>query len=133
MGFVIRSHKPIALIERMIEVIKYAANQCSRQAPSVVWLHFVGMVENDFIELAQFSSDGTGRGLNAIVANALHPDASPTDRTHIQRIRFSADPKTLTHHPALRPDLLIGRAVSAGGVVYDVPNPYSRFAVTGDL
>jgi hypothetical protein len=133
MGLVIRPHKPTALNDRVIEIIKEAANQCSRQTPSVVWLHFVGMVENDFIELAQFSSDGTGRGLNAIVANALHPDASPTDRTHVQRVRFSADPKTLTHRPALRPDLLISRAVSANGVVYDVPNPYSRFAVTGDL
>ena len=132
-GLVVRPHKPPALNSRVVSVIKEAADQCSGDHPCVVWLHFVGMAEGFFLELAQFSSDGSGRGLNVTVANALHPDASSTDRTHVVKVRFSADPDSLTSHPALRPDLLIGHAVSAGGLLYDVPNPYCRFKVEHSL
>ncbi len=126
-GLVVRPHKPSTLSSRVVQVIKDAADQCSGDRPCVVWLHFVGMAEAHFLELAQFSSDGSGRGLNVVVANTVHPRASSTDRTHVAMVRFSADPASLSSHLAVRPDRLLGQAVSAGGSVYDVPNPYCRF------
>jgi hypothetical protein len=125
-GLVLRPHKPTTLSQRVIKIIKEAADQCSRQNPCIVWLHFVGLAERDFVALAEFSSDGKGAGLNALVANALHPDASSSDRTHVERIRFSASPDALSRHPAFDSNLLLSQAVSVGGTTYDVPNPYCR-------
>lgn len=125
-GLVLRPHKPTTLSQRVIKIIKEAADQCSRQNPCIVWLHFVGLAERDFVALAEFSSDGKGAGLNALVANALHPDASSTDRTHVERIRFSASPDALSRHPAFDSNLLLSQAVSVGGTTYDVPNPYCQ-------
>jgi len=127
LGLILRPHKPAALIDRLVAVIKEGADQCPHGASSVVWLHFVGLAEAQFLAAAEFSMEGKGAGLNAVVANALHPSASTTDRTHIQSIRFSADSTDLSQHPALGPNLLVARAVSTGGAIYDVPNPYCRF------
>jgi hypothetical protein len=133
LGLTVVPHKPTTLSERVGDVLKTGADQCSRINPAVVWLHFVGMSEAVFVELARHSSDGRGRGLNVVVANAFHPDASSTNRTHVQRVRFSGDPDGLSRHLAFRPDRLLAPSVSAGGQLYDVPNPYARFAVTDDL
>jgi hypothetical protein len=40
---------------------------------------------------------------------------------------------SLISHPARQPDFLIGQAVSAGGLLYDVQNPYCRFKVEHSL
>jgi hypothetical protein len=41
----IRSEKPNGLSVRVIDVIKDGADQCTRQRPGVVWLHFIGAAE----------------------------------------------------------------------------------------
>lgn len=130
---VVRPHKPTAFKDRIIEVIKSAADQCSGQNPSVIWMHFVGVPEHLFLPLAQFSLENPGGGLSAIVAYALHPDVSSTDRAHVRNVRFSADPIALTNRPAIRPDLLIAQGVYAGGLLFDVTNPHSRFVTALDL
>lgn len=131
-GLVLRPHKPTLLSERILGVIKEGADQCSRERPGAVWLHFVGFAEAEFLALAEFSMDGRGGGLNAIVANALHPSASSTDRTHIKFVRFSVNGAELSRYPTLAPDLLMARGVSTGGAIYDVPNTYCRFPKLGD-
>jgi len=133
LGLTVLPHKQTTLIERVVDVLKDGADQCSRDNPAVVWLHFVGMPEAFFVTLARHSSDGRGSGLNAIVANAFHPQASSTNRTHVQRVRFSGDPDALSHHLAFRPDRLLAPAVSTGGQLYDVPIPHARLVITDDL
>jgi hypothetical protein len=81
-GLVIRPHKSTTIIERIIDVIKDGADQCTGQKASVVWLHFVGLTEGIFLSLAEFPSL-KGVGLNATVAKVLHSDASSTDRSHV--------------------------------------------------
>ena len=76
--------------------------------------------------------EGNGAGLNALVAKAVYPSASATDRTHVHTVRFSSD-GDLRHHSALGPDLIIGRAVTFGGILYDVPNPLCRFPKIANL
>jgi transcriptional regulator with XRE-family HTH domain len=133
LGLVLIPHKPTTLSQRVVGVIKDAADQCSKKRSSVVWLHFVGLAEKEFLALAEFSSDGKGAGLNAIVANALHPEASTTDRTHVERVRFSASPDALSRHLSVGPTMLFSEAISVGGTVYDVPNPFRRLPQIANL
>jgi transcriptional regulator with XRE-family HTH domain len=131
-GLVIRPHKSTTIIERIIDVIKDGADQCTGKRAGVVWLHFVGLTEGIFLTLAEFSSQ-KGAGLNAIVSKVLHSDASSTDRSHVQCIRFSADPNAISRRPALGPNLIITKGISVGGKMYEVPNPRCRFPNVADL
>jgi DNA-binding transcriptional regulator YiaG len=129
----IRPHAPSAFRQRVVGTLKRAADQCSGKKPGVVWLHFVGLADQDFLALCEFSMSGSGTGLNAMVADALHPNLSTTDRCHVLSVRFSSDSDQLTRHPILHPNLLLGRAVSRGGPCYQVPNPRCRFSTGLDL
>jgi hypothetical protein len=133
LGLILIPHKPTTISARVVDTVQAGASQCSSGRPAVVWLHFIGLVEREFVTLAQFSSDGSGAGLNTIVANALHPKASTTDRSHVELVRFSAIPDELTRQPAFGPTLLLEESVSVGGKVYDVPNPFCKFPSNPDL
>lgn len=130
---VIHPHRPSVLVKRVMSAIKQGADQCTRANPSVVWLHFVGLAEAQFLTIAEFSNEGKGAGLNAIVANSLHPKASQTDRSHVQGVRFSADGSRIDSHLAVDPNLLMVPAVSSGGACYEVPNSFCRFLEIVDL
>lgn len=132
LGLALLPHKPSKLAQKIISSLKYAADQCSGQSPSLLWLHLIGHAEDEFLEVAQFSLKGEGAGLNAIVANVLHPRASPTDRSHVHKIRFSAEPADITQKPVLDGDLMIRKANSLSGLCYDVPNPFCRFTLDVD-
>ena len=99
----------------------------------MLWLHLIGHSEDEFLELAQFSQKGEGAGLNAIVAKGPHPRASPTDRSHVHKIRFSAEPADIKQRPVLDNDLMIRKANSLSGLCYDVPNPFCRFTLDVDV
>ncbi|MET3905877.1 hypothetical protein ABID59_000198 [Bradyrhizobium sp. S3.3.6] len=133
LGLILIPHKPPTISARVVDTIQAGASQCSGSRSAVVWLHFIGLAEREFVKLAQFSSDGRGAGLNALVADALHPKASATDRSHVERILFSAIPDELTRQPAFGPTLLLEESVSLGGKVYDVPNPFCKFSSNADL
>src|SRR5271154_5177179 len=90
----VRSHAPARFGRRLVQILKKGADQCPDSKPSAVWLHFVGLAEADFRALCDLSVNG-GAGLNAVVAKVLHPDESTTDRSHIQRILFSAHSSVL--------------------------------------
>lgn len=113
-GLIVLPHRPSILNERIVDVLKDAARQCSSNNPAVIWLHFVGMKQTFFATLARYSSDGRGLGLNKLVADALHPEEGSKDRTHVQRIRFSSDPDVLSQNLAFGPDRLLAPAVSMG-------------------
>jgi transcriptional regulator with XRE-family HTH domain len=132
-GLVIRPHKSTTIIERIIDVIKDGADQCTGKKACVVWLHFVGLAEGIFLSLAEFSSQNEGVGLNAVVSKVLLSDASSTDRSHVQCVRFSADPNAISRRPALGPNLIITKGVSVGSKMYVVPNPLCRFPEVADL
>lgn len=123
----VRPHAPSDLNGCLIQTLKKAADQCSGKNAGVIWLHFAGFPEKEIGQLFEFSLNGKGAGLNATVAQVLHPSMSSTDRSHIQRVRFSGDKRDLAHHPVLESNLVLGRAVSYGGACYDVPNPLGRF------
>lgn len=126
-GIVFQPHKPAELVTKVIHVIKEASKQCSGTLPCMIWAHFVGMQQREFREIAEFSSNGSGGGLNAAVSTALYANVGTTGRAHVERVRFSADTDELARHPALGPDLLLTSAVSVSGLTYDVPNPHCRF------
>jgi hypothetical protein len=132
LGLALLPHKPSTLAQKIIRSLKEAADQCSGQNPSLLWLHLIGHPEDKFLEVAQFSQKGEGAGLNAIVANVLHPRASPTDRSHVHTIRFSAEPADIIQKPVLDRDLMIRKANSLSGVCYDVPNQFCRFTLDVD-
>jgi transcriptional regulator with XRE-family HTH domain len=123
----VRSHAPTRFGRRLVQILKKAADQCPDSKPSAVWLHFVGLAEADFRALCDLSVNG-GAGLNAVVAKVLHPDESTTDRSHIQRILFSAHSRVLHRHPMLDTNLILIRAVSHSTTCFDVPNPKCKFA-----
>jgi transcriptional regulator with XRE-family HTH domain len=130
LGLSLRPHKASGIAQRVVDVIKEGADQCTGRNPSVIWLHFIGAAEAEFISLAQFSMDGKGAGLNNLVASSLHPQASPTDRSHVHTVRFSAASDRVANSPTLAPSLLIVRGVSSTGTIYDVPNPLCRLPQT---
>jgi hypothetical protein len=132
MAMAIRPHKPTMLSQRVVAAIKQGADQCTGAKPSVVWLHFVGLAQPEFLALAEFSKSGKGAGLNAVVAEALHPRASTTDRSHVDSVWFSADGGELHRHLTLAPDLLMVPAVTSSGACYRVLN-LCRFPRTVDL
>ena len=123
----IRSHAPTRFRKRLVKILKDAADQCPSNSPGAVWLHFVGVAEADFRALCTFSINGGGAGLNAIVADVLHPQASTTDRSHVQRIIFSAQNQALSPHPMLDTNLMLIRTVSHSTTCFDVPNPKGKF------
>jgi hypothetical protein len=123
----LRPQKPSSLSDKIVGVLKEAADQCSGQRQSLVWLHLIGHPEAEFLQLANFSQQGQGAGLNAIVSKVLHPRASMTDRSHVQTIRFSAEGAEITQRPIFDADRLIRKARSLSGPCYDVPNPFCRF------
>jgi len=129
----IRPHKESTLAERAVEVLKDAADQCSKSRASMLWLHFVGLAEDHFLDIAQFSIDSRGGGLNALVANALHPKASSTDRSHVNLVRFSGDAAYVETKTVLDSNLLLAKAKSIGGACYDVPNPNCKFPLGADF
>jgi transcriptional regulator with XRE-family HTH domain len=131
-GLVIRPHKATTVVQRIIDVIKEGADQCTGKRAGVVWLHFVGMAEGIFLTLAEFASQ-RGVGLNAMVSKVLNSDGSSTDRSHLHSVRFSAGPSAIMRSPGLDRNLIITKAVSVGAKVYEVPNPQCRFPNIGDL
>jgi transcriptional regulator with XRE-family HTH domain len=136
-GLSLQLHKPSELGSRSIDVIKRAADQCTGRNPALIWLHFVGAIEEDFLALVQLSSDGRGAGLNSIVASALHPDATPTgatptDRSHVNAVKFSVTGSRIDKRPALAPNLLIVSAVTNSAPLYHVPNPLCRWPLKID-
>ncbi len=133
LGLSLRGHKPNTLSERVVQVVKQGADQCTRGNPSIVWLHFVGFAEAEFLNLAETSMDGRGAGLNSIVARSLHPEATSTDRSHVYAVRFSARGDALASRAIIAPNLMIARAISSDGPCYDVPNSFCRFAEVIDL
>jgi transcriptional regulator with XRE-family HTH domain len=126
--FAIRSHARTRFRKRLVKVLKDAADQCPSSGPGAVWVHFVGVAEADFRALCNFSMNGGGAGLNTVVADVLHPQASTTDRSHVQRIIFSAQNQALSPHPMLDSDLMLIRSVSHSVTCFDVPNPKCKFA-----
>ena len=123
----VRPHCLPDLNKRVVDVLQQAADQCTGQRPCFVWLHFNGHPEDEIREVFQFSAENAGAGLNNSVARALHPDASTTDRSHVQRVRFSCTGTTLARH--LSPDRgrVLRRSVSQGGLCYDTTNPLTKF------
>jgi hypothetical protein len=123
----LRPQKQSSLSDKIVGVLKEAADQCSGLQHSLIWLHLIGHAEAEFLQVANFSQQGQGAGLNAIVSKVLHPCASKTDRSHVQTIRFSAEAAEITQRPILDRERLIRRARSLSGPCYDVPNPFCRF------
>jgi hypothetical protein len=126
--FGIRSHAATRFRKRLVKVLKDAADQCPRSGPGAVWVHFVGVAEADFRALCNFSMNGGGAGLYTVVADVLHPHASTTDRSHVQRIIFSAQNQALSPHPMFDSDLTPIQTVSHSMTCFDVPNPKCKFA-----
>ena len=133
LALALQPHKPSSLAGKIVDTLKEAADQCSGQRPSLLWLHLIGHSEDEFLRLATFSQKGDGAGLNALVAKVLHPRASSTDRTHVHTIRFSAEAAGTTQRPILDEGLMIRTAKSLSGPCYDVPNPFCRFKINLDV
>jgi hypothetical protein len=121
----VQPHSLPDLNKRVVDTLQKAADQCTGQRPSVVWLHFNGHREDDIREVFEYSAKNAGAGLNYSVAMALDAQASPTDRSHVQRVRFSCISSTLAHQ--LTPDDGRLLSVSQGGLCYDATNPRTKF------
>lgn len=133
LGLVVVPHKPTVMADRLARIFQKAARQCSGDRPALLWLHFFGVAEREFIALAQFAAAGRGAGLDAIVANALDPKGGATDRSHVERIRFSPIPDALPGPVGFGPMLSFGGSAPVDGPAYDVPNPFCRFPPNLDL
>ncbi len=125
-ALVLQTDRSGSLSERVIRVLKDAADQLSKQRPSIVWLHFVGLAEQELREIAQFSMDGKGNGLNALVARVV--GGTGKDRSHVNQVRFSSEPGGIARRPTLDSQLLLTRTASLDGITYEVPNPFGRYA-----
>jgi hypothetical protein len=132
-GLSVENYKPNEIASRATRVLKDAADQLSGTRAAFVWLHFIGLPERDFLELARFAMDGQGRGLNAVVANALTGRGSVKGRNHVNAVIFSAEAEGITHRPALDRQLMLAKSASVGGPVYVVRNPQAQFTAPDDV
>ena len=128
-GLTLVPNKQSELVERVSTALKKAADQLSGKRASIIWLHFVDLPERDFLAIAQFAMDGQGRGLNALVSNAL-VGRGTKDRNHVNAVMFSAEAESITHRPALDRELILGKAASISGPVYYAKNSYARFPLS---
>jgi hypothetical protein len=132
-AFDVRPHALPDLNQKVVDTLKEAADQCTGNLPGIIWLHFNGHPEDEIRQVFQFSAETPGGGLNSTVASALHPDASSTNRSHVQRVRFSATGATLLRQLTPDRDRMLRRFVSQGGLCFDVPNPHTKFHDTIDV
>jgi hypothetical protein len=128
-GLTLVSNKQSELVERVTRAIKKAADQLSGGRPSVIWLHFVDLPENEFTAFAQFAMNDQGRGLNALVTNALVGRGSK-DRNHVNFVMLSAEAEGITHRPALDRQLMLAKAASISGPIYQLQNSHARFELS---
>lgn len=128
LALALRTNKTNTLPQRVVRVLKDAADQLSGTRCSLVWLHFVGFAEQELLTLAEFSMNGDGGGLNALVADAISPNASSKDRSHVNRVRFTGEPAGLERHSTTTETSLV-QTTSLGGFAYDVPNPRARMTL----
>jgi hypothetical protein len=128
----LETSKGNTLAERAIDVLKRAADQLSGTRASMVWMHFVGFAEQEFQALAEFSQGGGGGGLNRLVADAVSPSSSTTDRSHVNIVRFSGEPVGL-HRRSTTEGALLVHATSMPGPAYDVRNPFAKFSIEAEV
>jgi hypothetical protein len=121
----LKTAKTNTLAQRAVRTLKDAADQLSGTKCSMVWLHFVGFAEQELRTLAEFSMNGRGGGLNAVVADAISPGASLKDRSHVNRVRFTGEPAGLERRSNTTETSRV-QVTSLGGFAYDVPNPLAR-------
>jgi hypothetical protein len=121
----LKTSKTNTLAQRVVRVLKDAADQLSGARCSLIWLHFVGLAEQELRTLAEFSMNGEGGGLNALVADAISPGASPRDRSHVNRVRFTGEPAGLERRSTTTESSQV-QITSLGGFAYDVPNPLAK-------
>jgi hypothetical protein len=121
----LKTSKTNTLAQRVVRILKDAADQLSGERCSLVWLHFVGFAEQELRTLAEFSMNGDGGGLNALVADAISPGTSSRDRFHVNRVRFTGEPAGLERRSTATETSLV-HITSLGGFAYDVPNPRAR-------
>jgi hypothetical protein len=126
-AFSVRPHRQGQLRQRLTRVLKDAADQCTGTRAAVLWLHFVGATERDFLELAQFSMSNRRAGLNWVADNVVRPTGPVDNRSHIHMIRYSAGAQIITNKPALAPNLLLARAASLDSKSYDVLNLHCKY------
>jgi hypothetical protein len=125
LALALKTSKSNTLAQRVVGTLKDAADQLSGTNCSLVWLHFVGLAEQELQTLAEFSMSGKGEGLNALVADAISPGASPKDRSHVNRVRFTGEPAGLERRSTTTETSRI-QITSLGGFAYDVPNPLAK-------
>jgi hypothetical protein len=132
LALALKTTKTNTLPQRVVRVLKDAADQLSGTRCSLVWLHFVGFAEQELRTLAEFSMNGAGGGLNALVADAISPSASSKDRSHVNRVRFTGEPAGLERRSTTTETSLI-QITSLGGFAYDVPNPRAKMTLPSTL
>src|ERR1700733_4468269 len=88
--------------------------------------------EQELRTLAEFSMNGDGGGLNALVADAISPGASTKDRSHVNRVRFTGEPTGLEQRSTKTEPSLI-HITSLGGFAYAVPNPRAKWPLPSTL
>jgi hypothetical protein len=128
----LKTGKTNTLAQRVVRVLKDAADQFSGERCSVIWLHFVGFAEVELRTLAEFSMNGGGGGLNALVADAISPSASSKDRSHVNRVRFTGEPAGLERRSTTTETSRV-QITSLGGFAYDVPNPFAKMPLPSTL
>jgi hypothetical protein len=125
-ALVLETSRMSMLAERIPRILKDAADQLSGTGASMIWLHFVGFAEEEFRALVEFSKNGMGGGLNALVAEAVSPGGSSfKDRSHVNVVRFSGEPVEAQRHSTATEEGVVHRT-SMGGAAYDVRNPFAR-------
>jgi hypothetical protein len=109
----------------MLNRLKYASSQFSGARPSVIWVHFLGISQEDFSQIVQEEQRG-GRSPFSVFANYIFRS---NHRQHICRLRFSVDSEQTLDHPPSRLALPFStRGFSTGGPAYDLTSQVSRFA-----
>jgi hypothetical protein len=122
--FCVKSDRRPRPIRNICERMKSASNQLSKTRPGVIWVHFLGLTEDEFRDVR---TPRQGRDVTPfeIMGNYLF---GSQNRRHVVRLRLSADAERPT--PGQYQSFFYGplRQFSASGPAYDLTSSVSLFA-----
>ena len=121
--FCISGSRPLRLFKGIRERLKHASSQLTGSRPGMIWMHFLGLEENEFTSLSKDAAAGQHNAFSSFGQYVF----SSEKRKHVCRVRFSGESQSV-HQNAYR-FFLSGnnRMFSQNGPAYDLISNVSTY------
>lgn len=121
--FCVQGARPIRLFRGIRERLKHASSQLSGKRPGMIWMHYLGLDEPEFVELRDEAMAGRDNAFTSFGRYVFGSD----DRKHVCRLRFSGESNAVTQRAS---GLFLagpGKQFSQHGPAYDLISSVSLY------